>query len=113
MKEFSWIREKRLDKVRFLNRRPLIEETLRNEWIKWRPLHPSENVVQFLHHVDEIKLFAQEPTPTNPSVDEIDFYFYLYHDLRDEDYKLCSHHIMPSYIGDLKKFLLSIPFIRE
>jgi hypothetical protein len=112
MKEFSWIREKRLDKIRFLDRRNLIEETLRVEWVKWRPLHLSENVVQFLHHVDEIKLFSEEATPTQPSVDEIDFYYDLYTDLRDEDYKLCSHHIMPSNIKDLQRFLGSIPFVR-
>ena len=113
MKEFSWIREKRLDKIRFLNRRSLIEDTLRTEWIKWRPLHPSENVVHFLHHVDELKLFSEEATPTQPSVDEIDFYYDLYTDLRDEDYKMCSHHLMPFYIDPFKKFLLAIPFIRE
>jgi len=111
MKEFSWIRDKRLDKVRFLDRRNLIEETLRAEWIRWRPLHPSENVVQFLHHVDEIKLFSEEATPTQPSVDEIDFYYDLYTDLRDEEYKMCSHHIMPSNINHLQRFLGSIPFV--
>jgi len=112
MREFSWIREKRLDKVRFLDRRSKIEDALRAEWIPWRQLHTEESVVSFLHHLDEIKLFSDEPTPTHLSVDEVDFYFHLYTDLRDEDYKVCSHHIMPSNIHDLKKFLWSIPFVR-
>ena len=113
MREFSWVREKRLDKIRFLHRRQMIESILRNEWIPWRRTHPYDTVVSFLHHIDEIKLFAEEATPTVASVDEIDFYFCLYIDLRDEDYKICSHHIMPSNIKELQTFLWSIPFIRE
>jgi hypothetical protein len=111
MRAFSWIREKRLDKIRFLDRRNLIEDTLRTEWITWRPLHPQDTVISFLHHVDEINLFAKEATPTEPSIDELDFYFNLYSDLRDAEYKMCSHHIMPSSIQDLQRFLWTIPFV--
>ncbi len=113
MREFSWIREKRLDKIRYLNRRSMVEDVLRTEWITWRKLHTEESVVSFLHYLDEIQLFVEDPTPTKISIYELDFYFHLYTDLRDEDYKICSHHIMPSNIHELKKFLWSIPFIHE